>query len=73
MKRFKLWQDVLSTWDNYKANYFPLQHDTAQKSDDYHIILIPSSHYKRRLPIKYANENMSMEDFDEDVPSLLQT
>ena len=63
MKRFKLWQDVLSTWDNYKSNYSPLQHDTTQQSDDYHIILIPPSHYKRRLPIKDANKNMSMEDF----------
>ena len=63
-KRFGLWHDVITTWDQSTTNYKYLKKDSKTKVDeDYHIIAFSPSYNKKTVTIKDRNELISIEEF----------
>ena len=61
-ERFDVTNDVITSWDKFNTNYFPLKNIDWTDSD-YNIILVPLNYNKKRVHIKSPNENISIETF----------
>ena len=60
-KRFRLWQDVFTTWDKLPNNYHWWKIVSKTEVDeDYHIIAFPPSYNKTTVLMKERNEMISV-------------
>ena len=61
-QRFNVTNDVISSLDKFTSNYYPIEKDTLSDVE-HNITIIPLNYNKKTVPIKAANENISIETF----------
>jgi len=73
---FKLWTDVITSWDPSPTNYFPVPRDSKfnpKDYDDFSIIAIPLKAQRLKYVIKSKNESLPPNEvvtrFNEKIPS----
>ena len=73
---FKLWNDVITSWDLNPNNYFPVSKDTKfdpKDYDDFYIMTLPLNYQRLEYVIKVKNETLTPDEaitrFNNKIPS----